>query len=152
MTATVAEAICQSPLGVGAEPAVVTSLAALAKLETFPAGAELFREGDHHHQLYIVRQGHLSLDMTTATCGQQRILTAGVGDVVAWSALLGDGRMTATAQAIEETQMIVIDAGQLRSLCEADHDVGYRVMKWMARMIAGRLLATRLQLLDLFHP
>jgi hypothetical protein len=35
-------------------------------------------------------------------------------------------------------------------MCETDHDLGYVVMRRLANVIAGRLLVTRLQLLDMF--
>jgi hypothetical protein len=35
-------------------------------------------------------------------------------------------------------------------MCEEDHDFGYYVMRRLANLVAGRLLTTRLQLLDMF--
>jgi CRP/FNR family cyclic AMP-dependent transcriptional regulator len=38
----------------------------------------------------------------------------------------------------------------LRKMCDDDHDFGYFVMRRLANVVAGRLMTTRLQLLDMF--
>jgi hypothetical protein len=58
--------------------------------------------------------------------------------------------MTATGTVQDDLRLIVCPAGELRSLCESNHDIGYCVMKQMANSVSRRLLGTRLQLLDLF--
>jgi CRP-like cAMP-binding protein len=71
--------------------------------------------------------------------------------MVGWSALLGEqGKMTASAIAVEDTELVVVQAERLRRLCEVSHDFGFHLMRSMASALAKRLLATRLQLLDLF--
>jgi hypothetical protein len=46
--------------------------------------------------------------------------------------------------------IVGIDSARLRQLCEADHDLGYVVMRRLANLVASRLLVTRLQLIDMF--
>jgi hypothetical protein len=48
------------------------------------------------------------------------------------------------------SRLVAFDASELRRMCEEDHDFGYYVMRRMANLVAGRLLTTRLQLLDMF--
>jgi hypothetical protein len=45
---------------------------------------------------------------------------------------------------------VAIDANDLRRACDEDHSLGYYVMRRLANVVAGRLLTTRLQLLDMF--
>jgi CRP/FNR family cyclic AMP-dependent transcriptional regulator len=139
------------PALASADASVLRELEALARVVTVPPGTVLFSEGDHHPELYFVSSGTITLDMLTAQCGKQQIITVGEGDLIAWSALLGDGRMTASAIASQESRLIAFPADQLLALCEANRDVGYVVMLCIAKLISRRLLATRLQLLDLFH-
>ena len=42
------------------------------------------------------------------------------------------------------------DGACLRDKCEADHDLGYELMKRFAPVMLERLQATRLQLLDVY--
>lgn len=117
-----------------------------------PAGNLLFSEGDPHGQIYLVSSGTIRLEMLTAKCGRQTIMSIGRGDLLAWSALIGDGVMTATAIVGENAKLIAFDASALRQLLERDSKLGYQFMKFFAKALSRRLLATRLQLLDLFHP
>src|SRR6516225_4667702 len=74
-------------------------LAAFATLRGYPAGTMIFREGQRHDELMIITIGRIALDMHVPARGETRILSLGPGDLVAWSALLDDGRMTTSAVA-----------------------------------------------------
>jgi CRP-like cAMP-binding protein len=131
---------------------VLDALAAVSTVTDFAAGSTIFREGAENHFLYILHRGHVGLDMHVASRGRVRILSLGPGEMLAWSALLGDGQMTATATALEDTQVISTAGRHLLDLCNANHEFGYHLMTRVADVLAKRLVATRLQLLDLFSP
>jgi CRP-like cAMP-binding protein len=130
--------------------AVIERLASAATVRRISRGATLFREGNRNDQLFILVRGRLALDMFVPPRGEVRIMTLGPGDVVAWSALLAHGHMTTTAVALDEVEVLAIPAESLRAQCEAEPAIGYPLMRQMAQALAERLLATRLQLLDLF--
>lgn len=131
-------------------PQILIELAALAGERAVPAKSVIFREGEVCHDLYVVQKGVVALDMHVPGRGAVRILTVGEGELLGWSALLGEGCMTATATALDDTRLVVISGAKLRELCETNHEVGIRVMQQMATALSQRLVATRLQLLDLF--
>ncbi len=58
--------------------------------------------------------------------------------------------MTTTAIAQDAVQLIEMSGPDLAEACETDHEVGYQLMKRLAAALSLRLLATRMQLLDLF--
>jgi CRP-like cAMP-binding protein len=58
--------------------------------------------------------------------------------------------MTATATALEPVRTVAFDGEKLRSLCDQQPDIGYHLMNQLAVALSRRLLATRLQLLDVF--
>lgn len=129
---------------------VIDRVAALAALRGFPADTLLFREGSQNDQLMIISVGRVALDMQVPGRGGVRIMSLGPGDMVAWSALLGGGSMTTSAVALEDTQIVAIRAADALSLCQSDPAFGYHLMRQVAQALANRLVATRLQLLDLF--
>lgn len=129
----------------------VEAFSGLTKVIELSPGTLLFSEGEMHDKIYFVCEGTVSLEMLTAKCGKQRILTIGPGELLAWSGLLGDGRMTSTAITLESSRMIELDVVALKGLCESDHEFGYTMMTRIAQALSRRLLATRLQLLDLYH-
>lgn len=126
------------------------SLADGASWKQLAAGHVLFREGQPSDAFYVVHRGHVALDMTLPGRGPTRLLTVGPGEIVAWSALVGDGRMTTSATAVDDVEVIQLSGAALLRRCETEPQLGYRVMRQLAAALAKRLLATRLQMLDLF--
>lgn len=126
-------------------------LAEIATVRTYSEGTVLFNEGEFHDRIYFVVEGSLRLEMTTTRCARQSILSVGSGDLLAWSAILGDGTMTSRAIVTEPTQVIEIASSDLKSSFDRDARFGFQMMKVVAKALASRLLATRLQLLDLYH-
>ncbi len=111
----------------------------------------LFREGEANHDLYVLLRGRLDLSMIVPGRGPCRILSLGAGDIVAWSSILGDGTMTCSATAHEDSQLLAVPAKSLRKISEQDDRFGRELMNMLAVCLSKRLLATRLQLLDLFR-
>jgi CRP-like cAMP-binding protein len=109
-----------------------------------------FREGQENSSVYVLIDGVLDLTMTVPGRGPVRILTLGRGDLVAWSAVLGEGIMTSSAVCVEAANLIAIDSKSVLEKMESDSKFGFEFMKMMATALAKRLLATRLQMLDLF--
>jgi CRP-like cAMP-binding protein len=129
---------------------VLERLAEISALRRYSRGAVLFREGSRNGELFLLRSGRVTLEMNVPGRGRLAILTLGPGEMAAWSALVGDGEMTATAVALDDVEAVVAPAHKLREISEQDHAFGYRLMRRMAAALSRRLLATRLQLLDLF--
>lgn len=128
----------------------VSKLATLLSLCDFSAGKVIFEEGAENPWLYFIVSGEVGLEMCVPARGCTRILTLGPGDLLAWSALLGGGRMTATAIALRPTRVLAASGQEVRSLCDSDSVFGYEYMREMATALSKRLVATRLQLLDLY--
>lgn len=129
---------------------VLDRLAQSATLCQFPSGTRLFREGEQNDFLMIICRGTIALQMHAPRRDDVRILSLGPGDMLAWSALLGNGRMTTSAIVQEDAQVIAVSAAEAESICRSDPQVGYYLMRQLAQALANRLVATRLQLLDLF--
>lgn len=129
---------------------VLAKLAALARVIEWNEGELVFREGDVQRDLFVVSSGHVVLEMNIPGRGATRILTVRSGELLAWSALLGKGRMTTSAITLEPTMAVAIPGDQLLALCQSDAEVGSHVMGQVANALSQRLVATRLQLLDLF--
>lgn len=124
-------------------------VAQLAEPRQYSAGSQLFHEGAHCDELFVLLKGKVQLQMRVPGRGSIPILTLGPGQLVAWSSVLGNGEMTTSATALEETSAFVLPASKLKELFEQDHEFGYRFMEQLASALARRLVATRLQLLDL---
>jgi CRP/FNR family transcriptional regulator, cyclic AMP receptor protein len=128
--------------------AALDRVAEIGELRECRAGEFLFREGSERREFYLLISGRLVLTMQVPGRGDVPILALGPGDPVAWSALIGEGRMTTSAVATESARLICISAERLDNLCRKDHEFGYYWMRALAIALSQRLMATRLQLLD----
>lgn len=125
-------------------------VAAIASIEHVEPSTVLYQEGVTCQMLYLVSSGIVALDMCMPRQGCTRILTVGPGEIIGWSALLENATMTARATAMETCTLLGLPAAELRQLCDADHDIGYAIMKQVSVALWHRLLATRVQMLDVF--
>lgn len=141
----------QSILGEHLSPSNLSAFIEVGRWLERPPGACLFREGDENHDVYFLLAGRVDLSMTVPGRGACRILTVGPGELIAWSAVVGNATMTCSAVCLEECRLIAINAAALHVVIAADPQFGYEFMKMMASALSKRLLATRLQLLDLFR-
>lgn len=116
----------------------------------FDAGQYIFREGEEANHFYIVRRGHVALEIFAPGRGPIAVQTLGEGEVLGWSWLIPPYHWHSSARAVELTRAFALDAACLRNKCEEDHDLGYELFKRIAPVIVDRLQATRLQLLDLY--
>lgn len=137
-------------LGDFLSPVNIKLLVTASHSVTLSPGEYLFREGQDNHLVFLLLDGQLDLTMTIPGRGPVRILSLGPGDLVAWSAVLGQGIMTSSAYCVAAASLIAIDGRFVQEQMELDPHLGSSFMRMMATALAKRLLATRLQLLDLF--
>jgi CRP-like cAMP-binding protein len=121
-----------------------------ARYHSFNAGQYLFREGELANEFFLIRHGKVALEIVAP--GQAPIIfaTLGEGEIVGASWLVPPYCWTFDARAVEFTRAIGIDAACLRGKCEADHHLGYEMMKRFLPILVQRLHATRLQILDVY--
>jgi CRP-like cAMP-binding protein len=132
-------------------PGVRTKVVALGERFRFCAGQTIFREGDASRYLYIVWSGRVSIDLHVPSKGRTSIMTVEAGEVFSWSALAEPGIETAAARAVEDTELLGLPGEPLKALCQEDTRVGFELYRSLTTVIATRLLATRLQCLDIFE-
>ena len=126
------------------------SLASMARVTSFAAGTMIGREGEPAEAFYLVQSGRVALELHTPERGAVRIQTVGAGEPVGWSWLVPPHRWQFDARAVESVHTIAIDGATLRERCEQDHELGYQLLKRLVTVVASRLAATRLQLLDIY--
>jgi CRP-like cAMP-binding protein len=116
----------------------------------FGDGEALFREGDDADTFFALRQGNVALEIASPVRGPLVVQTVHEGDVIGWSWLFEPYRTRFDARARGEVHALAFDGECLRGKCEADHELGYELMRRFASVLTDRLQATRMQLLDLY--
>jgi CRP-like cAMP-binding protein len=121
-----------------------------AKNARFDAGQYLFHEGEAADQFYLLRHGGVAIELSAPGRGAITVQTLAEGEIVGVSWLVPPYRWTYDARAAGLVRAIAIDAACLRRKCEADHDLGYEMMKRFVPVLVQRLEATQLQMLDVY--
>jgi CRP-like cAMP-binding protein len=142
--------VSEHPFFANLDESFCALVAGCAKNVRFEAGEYLVREGESADQLYLLRHGHVGLEISAPGRGSITFQTLGPGEIVGVSWLIPPYRWTYDAKALELTRAISMDANCLRGKIEEDHHLGYELMKRFVPVLLSRLHDTRLQILDLY--
>jgi len=127
-------------------------IADCASYVRFQKGQFLFHEGEYARRFYIITSGQVALEIFAAGRGPVTLETLEDGDVLGWSWLFEPYRWHFDALAQTDITAVAFDALCLRGKCDANHDLGYELVKRFSQVIMERLQATRLALLDVYCP
>jgi CRP/FNR family transcriptional regulator, cyclic AMP receptor protein len=121
------------------------ALAAVVDETTVPASETLFQAGDPGDSLFIVREGQIELFIKDTT-GQKIVLhTAESGDMFGELAMLDFGARSATAVALTESVLLVLDRDDLVMLFQRIPEAALHMLAALTGMTrkADELLRTR---------
>ena len=124
-------------------------LAEIATLAEYPTHAEIFHESDEAKNVYIVVEGRVSLIVCEPKLGYRQLMEVNSGEMFGWSPLVGRYRLSDTAKAMTPVTVLEIDGAELLAVCEDDPKFGFQFMRRAARVLADRLTATRMRLLEM---
>ncbi|MER7486583.1 cyclic nucleotide-binding domain-containing protein [Streptomyces sp. NPDC126497] len=123
-----------------------------AREVSFEAGVRLFEEGRRADRFWIVRTGTVALDLQVPGRRPAVIESLGHGELVGWSWHYPPGLWHLGAETTTPVRAWEFDAEAVRALCDEDPEFGRTVAVWVGRVVAQRLHATRVRLLDLYAP
>jgi CRP-like cAMP-binding protein len=140
--------LAQHPFLAGLDRGYLRQLACFASGKQFKPLQMIFHEGNDANQFYLIREGKVALEMPLLGCDAVQIQTLGPGEALGWSWLVPPYHWHFSARAVEPTSVIVLDGQALRAKCEADHHLGYEVLKRFVQVVVQRLEATRNRIVE----
>ena len=111
-----------------------------------PGGAILFREGEQGDALYIIAYGSIRI-LKTSKRGEEEVITLGTGAMFGELAMIDGSPRSATAIAMEKTDLLEVRREDLQQFFEEYPKIGLKLCLSMARLITSRLRATTNDLL-----
>lgn len=145
-----ASLLAQHPLLEGLPGEVAGLMAGCARNVAFAAGQVILAEGAPADTFYLLRRGHVALEVRTPGRTPLVVQTLAPGAVLGWSWLIPPYRWHLDARAMEAVGAVAVDAACLRDKAEADPAFGYALLKRVSAMLVDRLKVTELRLLDLY--
>lgn len=114
----------------------------------FKKGQVIFRESELANRFYLIETGKVTLESGGKEGNPVVIDTIGAGDLLGWSWMFQPYVWRFTARAVEATTAIFFYGTILREYCEADHSLGYELLKRMSLVMDRRMQAARNKMLD----
>lgn len=142
--------LLEIPLFRGMTPEHLALIAGCASNVRFEAGEMAAQSGEPADKFWVVRQGHMSLEIHAPGRGAITIQTVGENEVLGWSWLLPPHQWHFDARATAMTRAIAFDGRCLRGKFDHDTALGYELLRRFSQIIVSRLEATGLQLLDVY--
>lgn len=124
----------------------------IAREVSFDAGTRLFEEGRRADRFWIIRTGMVTLDLYVPGRRAPVIESLGPGQLVGWSWHFRPYLWHLGAEALSPVRAWEFDAETVRALCAQDAEFGRAIADWVGNVVADRLHASRIRLLDLYAP
>ena len=139
----------RSPLGQELEPHHFDKLRELAKEVEFEEDHIIFSEHQPSEDFYLILSGGIALEIVIGgrpMCVQ----TLSSGDELGWAAVLMRDGWHFQARCTCPVRAWAFHGPALLEACKQDTAFGFALMRRLLEVVAGRLEATRLQLLEVF--
>ena len=148
----VLDLVSTHPFLAGLTSDTYTQLSTLARRCEFRAGERVFAEGGQAERFWLILSGHVQLDLHVPGRGAVLIESLGHGAVLGWSWMFPPYVWHFGAMAVHPTDTLELDGIGVRQTCDADPALGYELTRRFIQVVADRLQATRIRLLDLYGP
>jgi CRP/FNR family transcriptional regulator, cyclic AMP receptor protein len=120
------------------------ALLALGRPAGYQKNTKILLEGDPAEFFYILVSGTVAIKMRAQEHGELVLNTLRhSGEIFGWSALVDEGRSTATVECLEKTEILAFRKKDAEALFLKDPALGYLFMQRLAILISRRLENTR---------
>ena len=108
----------------------LAALARVAEVETYSAGQAVFREGDIGDALYVLVRGKVSI-----ASGGEQLAELGRGEAFGEMAVLDEAPRSATAVAVEETEVLRIGSEEFYEILHEQVEIAEGVIRMLTRRL-----------------
>jgi CRP-like cAMP-binding protein len=130
----------------------IETVSTYVQRQELKAGEILFNQWDKAESVYFVEQGALEV---LTKCGPEKykvIATLRRGRSIGEMSLIDNFPRTATVQSKADTALVFLARDAFEDLMEAHHELGIKIIKGLARLLAQNLRKTSSRLADNMLP
>lgn len=120
-------------------------LNALATVETFTPGDEIFGEGDKAVSLYVIKYGSVRIRRSGKENAFE-IAQLGTGSHFGEMAFVDGEPRSATVEAIERSEIVKLDFDRLNAFFDQHPGIAMKCFRSLAHFLCGRLRITTMDL------
>jgi CRP-like cAMP-binding protein len=129
------ELLARVELFEGLSETEIEALASVCQEQTYSQGDEITRQGKPGDELFIVMEGFVEVNRSSPDGEKppRTMVRLGTGQIFGEMALVDHGRRSATViAASDNTRILAIHRHDFERLCDANHHLGYVVMRNIA--------------------
>lgn len=127
----------------GLNPSTLEKLATLARRESHPSGAVLYRPGDPAEDFFVLDSGRIEFLVGRGDRAAPGGFMLRKGEVFGWAALLeGTPARIASARCLEDSSVLRINGKAALGVLEGDPAAGFTAMRRLAALIARYLASS----------
>lgn len=148
---SVEQLLYDHPFLSGLKPEHMKLLGEGASLQRYEEDEYLFHEHEDAEHFFLIMEGGVALKIQMPPLGPVPIETIHAGQALGWSWLVPPYKWHFDARAFSPVSAVVLKADRLRRLFDDMPELGYVMLQRINRVLAERLQATRLQLMDVYQ-
>ena len=133
----VAEMLKQTSLFSGLDQRDLRRLANAARVQTYPTGQTILREGREPHGFFIILSGTIEVVKGAETDHPTVLRTMGPGEFFGEVALIARKPRTATVRALEDTECIAIWCEDFASELRQHPELAVRMLSAVLQRLSG---------------
>ncbi len=134
----------------GMEPRHLDAIATMASWADHPALAWIACAGDAADRFHAVVSGRAGIEITAPGRDPLIVATVHPGEIVGWSWFIDGQPWQFDVVALDAVRTVAIDAARLLDACDGDDELRQELTSRLLRVVASRLRATRMQLVDVY--
>jgi voltage-gated potassium channel len=131
--------ISRVPLFAELDAAEISDVMELLRAQVAEPGEIIVREGDPAHSMYFIASGEVEI----AFKGKKTPLRIGIGQFFGEVAVLRRSRRSATVSAISRTNLLVLDAQDLRALMHRDPRIAERIHDVVEKRVGREVVSPK---------
>ncbi|MBC8175799.1 MAG: cyclic nucleotide-binding domain-containing protein [Deltaproteobacteria bacterium] len=128
----------------GLDRTYLLKIASLCQIQTYEPGESVFSQGDYGEHLYIIADGHISLERSVdlgARKGTAVIGVLGKGRILGcWSTLLGEPHnLMSSAICQKPTEVVAVKGSDLREMMTSNSELGFVLLERLCFLLRDRI-------------
>lgn len=110
--------------------------------DSLNTGDEIFSEKDEASAFYVIKMGSVKISHRNSNGDEMEIATLGSGSHFGEMAFIDGERRSATAVALEKTEIMRADFRKLREIMDGNPKLAAKFFRSLAHFLSGRLRQT----------
>ncbi len=102
--------------------------------KTIPKGTVLFREGDIGQEMFIIQSGRVKISKNVRNI-EKTLSVIGKGEFFGEMAILNDKPRSATAEVVDDSEILVIDRNTFETMIKGNAEIALRIIKKLAQRL-----------------